>query len=236
MLVPLQDLDTFSKCSRFFNFAKTNPPVTDPDRRMSIFTEVLQQMYLFQLDGSKPTQRQIIGWVDKRVFKPLDVTNDEQMAKGLDLSESVLMPLRTWYEDYFLKEQLEGYINVPIDYTVKGHQIQAIVPLIKLSDPISILLVGNAVQSKFQLYNSLLGRGMALLVSKELKTPVVNLQYLYIGNREMTNIIELKCTEEMNRRTEEILTQIADSMAAGHNYPSFTPMCITCPYRKDCII
>ena len=236
MLIPLEDVRTFSTCPAYYHFALEQPLVLPTNRRISILQAVVQKMYLHQMGGTKPEQRKIIGWVDKEVFKDIAVDNEEEMARGLALSESVLRPLRNWYERHFLKEHTHGYANLEVEHTSGGHQVTHTVPLVKATEPPTVLMVGDAVQSRFQLYNNVLARGSAWLVARKLQEPVVKLEYLYIGPRDHIEVIELECTEELNSRAEKMIFQIADQVAAGVNYPSYTPMCNGCPYRKECIL
>lgn len=235
MLVPLPDVITFSKCPAYFEFSKKyqHPPES---QRMAILMEAMQKCYWKQMSGWKPNRRQLIGWVDQPIFKGVDVTKDDQIEKGKKLSESILLPLAAWYEKSFVSEQIEGYINLPLSFTRGGHQITAEVPILKLTDPLTILLVSDIEHSYLQLYNSLWARGLGWLVARHFNHKEVVVERMWVGAREQIDTKILKCTEELNKRTEKAILSIADQIAAGVNYPSFTPMCNQCPFRRDCIL
>lgn len=196
----------------------------------------MQKCYTHQMGGYKPTWRMLMGWVDSMIFKDIDVTSDEQIEKGRQVSESILVPLRNWYDKVFINEHVEGFVNTPVEYTTKGHQFHTIVPILKLTEPVTAVIISDVEYTQLQLYNDILARGTGLVVANQLKQEAVKVEHLLLGPSRALESTILHCDKDLNKRTEKVITQIADQIADGVNYPSYTSMCNTCPFRKDCIL
>ena len=234
MRLLLEDASNFSKCPAYFNFLKKSKKI--PTRRIDIFKFAIQKAYSYQMNGKKPQWRTIMGWIDSQVFKDIDVTSDEAIEKGRKLSESILIPIRNWYENSFLSEHIESYINTPIESTIGKHQFHTIAPIIKLSDPITIVIMDTVVTTQLQLYNDLIARGTGLIASKQFKHEEVVIEHMLLGPSSALEKTVLNCDKGLNSRTQKVLTQVADQIADGIDYPSITTMCNSCQFRKDCIL
>ncbi len=235
MRLLLEDARDFSKCPRFYSFLKSKNIVL-PSRRVDAFKHAMQRCYGYQMGGFKPTWRKVMGWVDSQIFKDIDVTDDEAIEKGRKISESVLVPIRNWYENVFMDEHVEAFVNVPVEYTIKGHQFHTIVPILKLTDPVTAVIMDVVEVTRLQLYNDILARGTGLIVANQLNQESVRVEHLLLGPTRALESTTLDCDKELNKRTEKVLIQIADQVTDKVNYPSYTTMCNTCPFRKDCIL
>jgi CRISPR/Cas system-associated exonuclease Cas4 (RecB family) len=235
MRVALEDIKDFSKCPRYYHFLKDTKTIPT-NKRVEAFRHAIERAYTYQQNGSKPTWRKMMGWVDTVIFKDIDVTNDSGIEKGRAISESVLLPLRSWYDKVFVNEHVEGFANTPIEWTTAGHQFYGIAPVIKLTDPITIMIMGGVVVTHIQLYNDILARSIGLVAAKQLNQDRIKVEHLLIGPSRALESTVLDCDEELNRRTSRAIVQIANSIAKKVNYPSITSMCNECPFRKDCIL
>ncbi len=236
MRISLKDISNFSKCPRYYHFLKEKKSRLTY-RRTEIFKYAIQRAYSYQMNGKKPTWRMIMGWIDSQIFKDIDVTSDDDIDKGRKLSESILVPLKNWYDKVFISEHVEGYVNVPAEYVVKGFQFHTVIPLLKLTEPtITAVIMDNVVVSRVQLYNDILARGTALIAAKQLGYKEVVLEHMLLGPSRALERTVLECDESLNRRTEKVLVQIGKQIVDKVNYPSITAMCIECPFKRDCLL
>lgn len=235
MILSLDDIVSFSTCPRFFTLDQGKKKQS-LDLRIFTLIRAIQKSYIHQMKGEKPQWRKLMGWVDVEIFKTIDLTNEEQVQKGRDISESVLLPLKKWYDEVFLKEECRGYANLPLEVTKDGHLITHTIPILKLTDPMTVCIIDTIAYTQFQLYNNFLARGLGWLIARRFKVEEVIVEHYWIGPNRAIETTSIRCDIRKNLATGKAIKQIADSIAIGIDYPSRTVACNQCKYRQECIL
>jgi hypothetical protein len=184
--------------------------------------------------GYAPEWRTITSWVDKEVFQDINIENEEQFQAARKISENILTAMRIWYYKHFVS--VEGYLDIELSKEINSHIATGIIPLIKLTEVPEFTLFSLDSISKVNLLNDLEVRGMALLLSNELHSDNVILEYLTLSNYSTVEITKLKFTRSHNKSTEQIIGQILDAMNRRYSYPSKSEACYSCAFKKQCII
>lgn len=184
----------------------------------------------------KTDWRRIVGWVDREVFKDVDVLDNKQFEDARRRAEHILLPLQKWYKDIYRKTDKLHFVDIPFEVTIASHQITDSPDLISLEDRPVITLVEDIVSNEIQLYNSIRVRGLGWLVCKLLKIEKVTINHLAIGPKGFLDSTVITCDKKTNERVESVILSIADSMSRGIYYPSKTAMCDSCIFRKGCYL
>ena len=168
MRLHLSKIKAFSQCPAYYNFTKDLISIT-PSHRVSIFTKLIQRCYQKQLQTRKLVNwRNLLSWVDTEVFRYINISEEDAYDKAKSLTDSIVHPLNAWYFNYYKPFPVEAYINVPVKQIIGGIEVYDICPVIKISDPISIVIVADKPYTQIQLYNDIHLRGLLYLLAQQL--------------------------------------------------------------------
>lgn len=236
-IVNLKDIATYSRCPAYYYFSKKTTGIPKP-RMIKIIRSIIQKCYLrIAKDGYRTQWRDISGWVSAAVFKDVNVFNDAERDEALAFSEHVLVGLRNWYDKIYLKERASGYTDVKLTLNVQKFKIEDKIPIVRIDDVPSIILIDDVEIGTRQLYNSLEHRGYGWLFTKVIDdVPKVKIELLSFGPlgsfQHNMNTLDAKD----NASTEDRMMNILYCMDKGINYPSVTTMCNSCEFRNKCNI
>jgi hypothetical protein len=234
MRIQLHEIAQASKCMRYYQFVKDVQLPSKP-KQVSVTEKVIKKCYLQDsATGFKVQWRTIVGWVDSLVFKNINILSDEGFELAKKTSEYILSFLRIWYKTYYLKEQSIAYPDIALECSFSEHLVVGIVPIIKLNEDPVVVIVDDIVYNETQLYNSIYHRGLAYMVANSLDNPNISIQYMAMGVRGGSDIVQIKIGEDEHLRTAKMLSNISTMIAAKIDFPSVTQMCQACPFSRRC--
>lgn len=234
MRIPLHQIKAYSKCPAYASFSKKSKPVPESVRN-KIISNVIKKCYVrHSQTGYRVPWRIILKWIDHDILKEINLKDDDAYDKAKSLADSIVVPVNHWYHRLYKKEEHEGYVNVPVSAIAGGCEIYDTVPIIKMSDPITIIIIDDIVNSQVQMYNDFKVRGLLWLVSRQLGLETLKAEHLLIGPTRALESTSIVCNKEMNKKIESSISHIAIAIRNNVCYPSITLMCNSCPYNKEC--
>lgn len=232
-----KDIAYFSKCPKFFDFSKTKI-LPSSSFCLSIIEKVIKRAYIKRTDYEKKTEwRTIVGWIDKEVFRNVDVENEEAFDAGRKLSENILTFVQKWYEFDYIRDTAASYVNVPVVYDFVTSIVYGNVPILQIDGDIpTIIYIDELEHDNFKIYNNIVAMAWACMLLEELDIDEIRVSHLSVGpdagiKRNPVTVKKTKCG-----KVRSIIKQIAFSIEAGIYYPSFTAECNFCPFRQNCRI
>lgn len=236
MRIILTNLKHFSQCPAYYSFLKTCK-IRSRSHNVLIAETVIQKCYTISLETKFLADwRQIVGLVDTEVFKDIDVSTSNALKKGKWKAEIILKFLENFYSDIYSEESISGYVSMPLQSKINNHIIETVLPIVKITDYPTVLIINDIEKNKIELYNDIEIRGMLWLLGKSLHSEVTAAQVLTIGDKGGYSRTDIITTSQYNKRTEDKITQMLNSMFLGTNYPSVTEKCYSCSFKKECII
>lgn len=236
MRVTLNELKAISQCPAYGKFLKQGE-IKPVSQQVAIAEQVIQRCYINTAEtGFRLSWRRIVTHVDKEVFQQVDISNKGSYSAAKKLSEYILSFIHRWYYDIYMKEDLIGFAQIPLEYELGGLLITDVLPIIKLSNPPCVLYIDSIVQGKTQLYNDIKVRGLAWLLSQYLKSDIVQVQHLSIQVHGgfLNDIVTFN--KAAIDRFHKVILQVASLAQAGYYYPSITEKCENCPFSRRCKI
>jgi hypothetical protein len=235
MRIPLNDVATAAECFRYYNFLKESHKIHVP-KLWEIAEYCAKRGYLSEMrSGFKSEWRQIVGWVDKAVFKSVDIEDEESYKQGRKDAETILKFLREWYLKTYRKEDYPSYMDITLSHEFTRSCVFAAIPIIKVEDKHPTIMVFSDVATNVrQLYNSIRYRGLQWLVSKELNCSTVALEHYYFGPQGALVKTKMFAREKENKRTEETIRQVSSLITLGADWPSVTEQCNLCAFNGRC--
>jgi hypothetical protein len=180
----LNQLDIFTKCPMAFCYPKKNK---DPLRteQQRIFNLIVTRSVLQVMETSHRVDwKRIIGWVDKEIFKNVDVFDKDQYNVASKNSEHILLSLSIWYEQLYLQWTAESFVNVPLGTEKAGIFLEAKASVISLKNPIVCTNITSKVFStKRECFEDITVKAKAWLISEHLRCDEVSMQCLSLGKR-----------------------------------------------------
>jgi len=235
MRLNLNEIKAFSKCPRYYSFLKSGEmPIS---LRNKIIEHIIKKCYSRQSENNYFIPwRTVLGWIDKAIFHDIDVSLPESYEKAKQLSNSIVEPLHHWYQEEFKKEEVITYINIPAKKIIGGCEIYETIPIVKMTDPITIVTIDDAISSEIQMFNDIKTRGLAWLLTQELKVDTIVNEHLLIGKLKRLEILKTNFNKEMNKKIQQTIEHIAAAIRIGVSYASISSACNTCPYKTECVL
>lgn len=235
MRTTLRSIKEASLCFR--RHSLSTQQIDSRSKEARIAERVIQKSYRRTLEsGFKPNWKTIIGWVDSLVFQDLDLNNKEQWDQGKICSEHILVFLNNWYKKILIPEQLLAYPSITISEHLSPGVVESTIPIIKLSDPVTILSVSNIVQNSWQLYNDIEVRGQMWLVANSLHVDKVTYHRLNIGSRGGTEETIIHMDQKGLDSAAKMIFQVMRQMEMKVNYPVISERCDSCEFKRRCMI
>lgn len=236
MKIPVEDIESFSRCPRYHWFLKEiNKKPTST--RVSVIASIVKKCYLKESETHyKADWRTVVGWVDKMIFQRIDVTDKAKFSASKSLAESILVPLQSWYYSRYIPNEYMGLPDVPMEAMAGHHLIHGTAHVVKLGEFPTLIYIGDVVSTKLQMYNDIGLRTMLWLLSSILDTDIVAGEHMVIGKKSGIDIEIVKVNKLSHERTRIAVSNIADQIAAKVDYPSITPMCNSCEFKDSCYL
>ena len=230
MRLHLQNLKSFSNCPAYYCFSK-DKQVLIPRRRV-VIESIIKKCYMQATEtGHRTSWRTIVGWVDREIFKDIEIQDDESFRAAKSFSENVLLSVQKWYK-FYLEENFENYIDIDLYQEIGDCIVYGTAPVIHVGKEIILTVFNDLGITRLELYNDLEVRGLVSMLSNSLDGSEIQVRCLAIGPQGGFDIIEFIINQ--SNRVEQVLKQLCRSLRAGHNYPSRNVQCKSCEYIRKC--
>ena len=234
MRVSLPSLRAFSECPRYYYMLQEvcDSPIS---KRVSIVISTIKKCYLLAMEtGFRASWKSIIGWVDRDVFKDVDISNEESFNAAKMLSEQILNAIHAWYHTLYMKENSHTYIDIDLQAQLEDCMIFDRIDVIQLTSPIQVTLFSETSFNVGKMYNDIVVRGRAWLVAKHLDCEDVVVRMVGIGQRGGFSFETLRLGTRDHASLSNSFLQIYTSIKHGINYPSRTEACSSCSFNRRC--
>ena len=180
MRVTNRQLRAFSECPAYYKFSSRTRLIQSD--QVKFVDRVLKKCCLLATEtGWKADWRRVVGWVDKAVFSGVDIEKEEKFREARLLAERVLKPVQRWYGEHYLIMQSVSYVDLDLINHTGQHFVEASIPMVHLTKPVSMTLVTEIDESERKMYNNLEIRALAWLLDKELGCGQVDVNVLCVG-------------------------------------------------------
>jgi len=229
------DIYNFIKCPRYYKLSRQYKYPISP--KLDIIESVIRKAYTRRTQLNRCSEwRSLVGWVDKKVFKKVDINNEEAFEASRRLSEEILVFLQKWYTFDYVRSLSPVYINTGLLYELGANVVVGKVPFLEADEVPTITYFGEKAIDNLKIRSDIRATGWAAYLIEELNLEAINVRHLHIGPDsgilvEPATIKRLKCKE-----IKEIIHEVAACIAADISYPSFTEMCSSCEFHRKCKI
>jgi hypothetical protein len=233
LILTFDDISSFSKCPLYRE--KSKKYLFPKPLRLSIVEKVIRKAYIRRTEYEKKAEwKVILSWVDREVFKDVDVSNDEALEAGRKLSESILIFIQKWYQFDYLRTDAPSYPDVPIFYDFGRVLVKGKIPLLTIGDIPLITYIDETDIDNLEVYRDIKVMAWACALIEQLEVEAVNVRYISIGERSALSEQPATIKKDKCPHVRKIVEQIAASIDAKVCYPSFTAECMTCSFRRGC--
>lgn len=230
----LNDIVAYSECPAFYHFTK-QVEFSPTNVQLSMVQQVIKNAYTVATQtGFRCSWRRLVTQVDGLVFAQVDISNPGQYQYAKNLSEYILVSINKWYHDVYLKEDLFGYIDVPVRYQVGSSIIEDFLPVIVIADTPILIYFSNVETTEVKLYNNLKVRGLQWLMWRNLDCDNITARYVFVGEHGGLNTTEVTIAADGHLRIEKVITSVAKLIESKVSYPSRTERCDNCSFNRRC--
>ena len=235
MKLSLEDLKTFSSCPVAFCFSNKDKKPTVTEREKIFHDVVCKAMLQITETSFRADWRRIVGWVDEKVFRKIDVADEDQFKAAKRNSEYILVSLNKWYKDIYLEWTAEAFIGIPLESERSGVIIRDKAPIISLQDSIMGTYISNDVhRNKKEYKRDMKIRGFAWLISEQLKCDIVTVQCLSLKKKGYVDINSIEFDQDSLYRTGTYIENMCKVIKKKYFYPSVSEKCFDCKYYSRC--
>lgn len=234
MQTTLKKIKTFSKCPRRYWFLQGlhGKPISQD---LSIAISVIKKAYIITNDtGFKVKWRKIIGWVNRRVFKNINVKDKEQYNLALKSAEYILKFLHSWYYQVYMENSGVSYVDISIETMINNHLISSILPIVNVDEAPTIVSIGNIEKKEINLSNNIEVCGQMALLSKELEVDEIKYVYIQMKPYGGIQIHSINRNKKQHKRVIEMVNDIAQCIYKKVDYPAVSKQCDSCLFKKRC--
>jgi len=201
----------------------------------AITISAIKKAYLRSIEtGYRANWRQIMGWIDVKVFKDIDINDQQVFQASRKLAEYCLIAAKKWYEDFYLKEDYYTYIDMTLGIEKGSHYFYESLDGIQLSKPVKVMVFSRDEITTETMYNDFLMRGKALIVAHNLGYQPIALRVWTIGDYGAFSTYERVIPQCAHKRTLKGAIEVADAIQKRVSYPSRTSACHECPIFRRC--
>lgn len=235
MKLSLEDLKIFSSCPVAFCFNNQDKTPTNTERE-KIFKDVVCKAMLQITETSfRADWRRIVGWVDEKVFKTVDIADEDQFKAAKRNSEYILVSLNKWYKEVYSEWVAEAFVGIPLESERYGVIIKDKAPIISLQDSVMGTYISKDVhKNKKEYKRDIKVRGFAWLISEQLKCDTVTVQCLSLKKKGYVEINSIEFDQDSLYRTGVYIENMCKIIKKKYFYPSIGEKCIDCKYYSKC--
>ena len=238
MILSLDDIEIFTSCPRYYWFRQKSDYIGHKDSKtLSIVKKLISRSYIRRTEYFKKVEwRVLTGWLDKEIFKDVDITNPMELKNARQMAENILIFLRKWYYSDYLRNDDESFIDVPFSYSYCSNELREVIPLVHSGENLTISMVGDIEMNNIKMYNNIKIMAMGWLAINELGLDKVNIKYLYFGPGSAFKKTQIEISPKKCSNIKSIIQQVLMSVSNKINYPSKTEQCLSCEFKKYCTI
>jgi hypothetical protein len=174
-----------------------------------------------------------MGWVDRIVFKGVDISDKNAFVAARKTSENIIGFLYKWYKRHYLKEHREGF-NVYLERQIGAHSVYA-PPAVVILDDEPELWIFDTREIQY-LYKDFELRLLVWLLIDAIDVPAIILKYAHVSPNFGFTVRKERIMKKNVRNINQYARHIADCISKNIDYPSTTPMCYTCEKKDKCIV
>jgi hypothetical protein len=232
--ITLENIYSFSLCPRYYKYSKQS--LYPRSKRLSIVDKVIRRAYARQIEYGRQSQwKSIVGWIDKEVFKDVDINNEQSFFSARKLSENILVFIQKWYQFDYLRNDNPSYIDIPVSYDFGSNVVVDTIPIVQIKqDTPFITYIDELEYDNLKIYNNIRAMGWACTLLDELDINEIHIRHLFIGPNSGISSEPAVIKRDACSRVKETIRQIAISIRADITYPSYTEMCKTCEFKRRC--
>jgi CRISPR/Cas system-associated exonuclease Cas4 (RecB family) len=232
--IPLDDAKHFAKCPKYLSFLRGGYRQTI-SKRLYIIDKIIKKAYIRRTEYEKKTEwRTITNWIDKIIFKDVDVTNEESFKAARKFSENILTFIQKWYEFDYVRNDNASYVDTPVSYGFNSHVIHGCIPLIHVGEVPVISYVDEESYDNLKIYKDIKAMSWAFMLLNELSINKVKIKHISIGPGSGFKVEPVSVDKKVCTGIKKALEEIAISISAGVSYPSYTSACNTCSFKRKC--
>jgi CRISPR/Cas system-associated exonuclease Cas4 (RecB family) len=229
----LDDIYTFSLCPRFYRYVQTY--VQPKSKKVSIIEKIMRRAYTRRTEYEKKSEwKSVLGWIDKEVFKNVDIDNTESFLAARKMSENILIFIQKWYEQDYIRSSGASYIDVRVAYDFGTNVVVGYIPIVEAKQIPLITYVDDIEYDPLKIYNNIKVMAWASMLLEELDIEEVKIRHLIVGEKSGFSFEPATIKNNKASTIKQTVREIAASIAAGVSYPSYTEMCRSCQFRKSC--
>lgn len=236
MQTTLQEVKLFSKCPKRYWFLQNlvRKPISQD---ISIVLSVIKKAYnVAHETGYKIQWRRLINWVNKHVFKDVDVKNKESYESARKVAEHIIKFLYSWYHNMYLAEECIAYTDISLDVPLGSHLVYTKLPIVKIQDVPTIINISNINKINLHLLNDLEICGQMAFLSNEINEDKIKYEYIQMGEQGKYQNISIERDKKQHDRTIKMISDIVQSISYKVGYPAVTQQCTVCKFRRKCKI
>jgi hypothetical protein len=234
VIISIQNIVDFSICPRYYSFLKKSVQIPS-SKRLELFSHVVKKCYIRRTEYSKKADwRVVMSWVDREVFRNVDITDFEALQSARKLSESILMPLQNWYISEYEGVTSDSFVDVPILYELKGGCIRDSIPVLIMNKVPTLLSCREDDEVGYFLHRDLSTMSRAWLAMELFDLQKIEVRNIFLGTRSSVATRTSVLTYKACQKTKRYVESIAACLFAGIDYPSQCIMCDECQFRQQC--
>ena len=236
MWISLRDITLFSRCPSYFKFFSSIQTPKD-SKYLAIIKRVIKKAYIRRTEYLKKAEwRVITSWIDKEVFKDIDVTDKKAFQSARKLAELIFVFIDKWYTQDYLRGVSESFVDIPFRYEYGSNLIYSVASVLQLDKTPVITYIDEKKTDDAKMYNDLEIRGLAWLALEELKLSRIKMRHIFVGPASGIEFNTITVHRYQNENVKKIVKQVATLISKGYDYPSFTAMCGMCQFKKRCFL
>ena len=233
MRLHLRDIKAFSQCPAYYHFTRGDQVLVP--RRRAVTESVIKKCYIQATEtGYRTNWRSVVGWVDAEVFRDVNIEKDESFRAAKVLSEHILLSVQKWYDEIYLHESYENFIDMDIYKNVGSDVVTATIPVVQAAEPIILTIFQDLGITRLELYNDLEVRGLAWMLASSLDDSGIQVRSISVGPRGGLELVEFPVGKLDHERIEDTTKQVLKGIHKGFCYPSRTEQCKHCKYVRRC--
>lgn len=235
MQLEFEDLKVFSQCPRLYRFYKQYDVITPIPRNIKIISDAMKTACMrWTRRYKRPEWKSVLGWVDKEVFRDVDVNNKEEYTRARKYAEALLSILQRWYVSEFMDEKGDYFTDVPVFYEFDRFIVHGNLPILQVNEIPRITYIHKMEDKRVGRHEDISIVGPIWFLMKELEYDKVETRFIVISENNAMEIDSRVFYYSRVKKIESILRQLCFSFS--NDYPSYRSDCESCIFYKQCTI
>jgi len=228
--VPLNSVADFARCPHFYHLSKSESDTLQTE----IIKKVIAKCYVKRIGYSKKVEwRVLTNWVDKLVFRDVDIFLENSFQAARKISEDILRFMHRWYHTYYIGDDREGFSNIPLECELGYHSICATAPVFLLDNIPELYIIDT--RDIPVLFEDFKLRLYAWLIIRLMEVKKVRIKFFQITERYGMEVRQETFSAKNVSGMDKYVFHIMDSISRNVDYQSITGLCYHCKCKKKCM-